>query len=297
MAKKKTTTGSGSKQRSVEESPGSAVAATKSSNRAKATAATRATPTRVRFINRTEVIYSTTGRGSFNRFTRIVGQERYSSTAMIIPSRIIYQAWFKPDVADQRYHHCICGKVYQQDVTISGYSNLLQHLKAAHKGYEAITNVKGTLQPAITELLQLGKSASLNKGANWIVMKALPLSFCEDPHTRVTAHAKGPHARDHEEGRACLDSVTGVHPKIKNETRWSSTMKMLKRWNDLIPALRQMSTKNAVKCGVDKLMLSATEAMELSKLVKDLTKLDSVTIALQDEELTMLQEFYNSSVG
>ncbi|KAE9036771.1 hypothetical protein PR003_g12478 [Phytophthora rubi] len=325
---------------------------------------------------------------------------------MIIPSRIIYQAWFKPDVADQRYHHCICGKVYQQDVTISGYSNLLQHLKAAHKGYEAITNVKGTLQPAITELLQLGKSASLNKGANWIVMKALPLSFCEDPHTRVTAHAKGPHARDHEEGvhyvglvavfpptdanpagrvllafspledesdhgaqslsnsladtlseferpwscvlfvvgdncsvnqylgdrggipfigwashrynlavqlfqedysdlvtkanklmlklstvkgRACLDSVTGVHPKIKNETRWSSTMKMLKRWNDLIPALRQMSTKNAVKCGVDKLMLSATEAMELSKLVKDLTKLDSVTIALQDEELTMLQ--------
>ncbi|KAE8998979.1 hypothetical protein PF005_g15672, partial [Phytophthora fragariae] len=29
--------------------------------------------------------------------------------------------------------------------------------------------------------------------------------------------------------------------------------------------------------------------MELSKLVKDLTKLDSVTVALQDEELTMLQ--------
>ncbi|KAE8915237.1 hypothetical protein PF005_g13752 [Phytophthora fragariae] len=53
---------------------------------------------------------------------------------MILPSRIIYQAWFKPDVADQRYHHCICGKMYQQDVTISGYSNLLQHLKAAHKG-------------------------------------------------------------------------------------------------------------------------------------------------------------------
>ncbi|KAE9360430.1 hypothetical protein PF008_g1816 [Phytophthora fragariae] len=50
-----------------------------------------------------------------------------------------------------------------------------------------------------------------------------------------------------------------------------------------------MSTKNAVKCGVDKLMLSATEAMELSKLVKVLTKLDSVTIALQDEELTTLQ--------
>ncbi|KAE8965492.1 hypothetical protein PR003_g30296 [Phytophthora rubi] len=104
---------------------------------------------------------------------------------MILPIRIIYQAWFKPDVADQRYHHCICGKVYQQDVTISGYSNLLQHLKAAHKGYEALTNANGTLQPAITEFLQLDKSALLNKWANWIVMKALPLSFCEDPHTRA----------------------------------------------------------------------------------------------------------------
>ncbi|KAF4136083.1 hypothetical protein GN958_ATG14727 [Phytophthora infestans] len=89
-------------------------------------------------------------------------------------------------------------------------------------------------------------------------------------------------------GRACLASVTGVNPKIKNETRWSSAMKMLKRCDKLIPALRQLSTKNAVKCGVDKLMLSAAEAMEVSELLKDLQKLDSVTVELQSETLTML---------
>jgi len=54
----------------------------------------------------------------------------------------------------------------------------------------------------------------------------------------------------------------GGHPKTKNETRWSSSMKMLKRCYDLMAALRQMSADDAVKCGVDKLMLSATVVVE-----------------------------------
>ncbi|KAE9014845.1 hypothetical protein PF011_g7883 [Phytophthora fragariae] len=90
-------------------------------------------------------------------------------------------------------------------------------------------------------------------------------------------------------GRACLAKVTGMHPKFKNETRWSRTMKMLKRCDELIPALRQISTKDAVKCGVDKMMLTAAEVVNLSKLLEDLVKLDSVTVELQSESLTMLK--------
>ncbi|KAG2767585.1 hypothetical protein PC129_g5112 [Phytophthora cactorum] len=39
-----------------------------------------------------------------------------------------------------------------------------------------------------------------------------------------------------------------------------------------------MDTKDAVKCGADKLMLTASEAMEVSELLKDLVKLDSLTV-------------------
>ncbi|KAG3111908.1 hypothetical protein PI124_g9491 [Phytophthora idaei] len=102
----------------------------------------------------------------------------------MLPSRIIYQAWFKPDVVDHGYHHCICGIVCQQDIK-AGYMSLLQHPKAAHNGCENVTNPNGTLQPAITEFLKLDKSDSLDKWANWIVVKALPISFCEAPHTRA----------------------------------------------------------------------------------------------------------------
>ncbi|KAG4246202.1 hypothetical protein PC116_g6006 [Phytophthora cactorum] len=40
-------------------------------------------------------------------------------------------------------------KGYQQEIK-AGYTNLLQHLKAAHNGYENVMNPNGTLQPAIT---------------------------------------------------------------------------------------------------------------------------------------------------
>ncbi|KAG3111912.1 hypothetical protein PI124_g9492 [Phytophthora idaei] len=39
-----------------------------------------------------------------------------------------------------------------------------------------------------------------------------------------------------------------------------------------------MDTKDAVKCGAGKLMLTASEAMEVSELLKDLVKLDSLTV-------------------
>ncbi|KAG6949818.1 hypothetical protein JG688_00014476 [Phytophthora aleatoria] len=48
-----------------------------------------------------------------------------------------------------------------------------------------------------------------------------------------------------------------------------------------------MDTKDAVKCGADNLMLKDSEAMEVSVLLKDLVKLDSVTVALQSESLIM----------
>ncbi|KAG2767582.1 hypothetical protein PC129_g5113 [Phytophthora cactorum] len=80
----------------------------------------------------------------------------------MLPSRIICQAWFKPDVVDHGYHHCICGMVCQQDIK-AGYTGLLQHPKAANNGCEIVTNPNGTLQPAIAEFLKLDKSDSLDK--------------------------------------------------------------------------------------------------------------------------------------
>ncbi|KAF4142801.1 hypothetical protein GN958_ATG08029 [Phytophthora infestans] len=61
----------------------------------------------------------------------------------------------------------------------------MQHLKAAHKGYKGLTNANGTLQPNITAFLSVDKNDSLNKWANWIVIKFLPIGFCEDHHTRA----------------------------------------------------------------------------------------------------------------
>ncbi|KAG3173438.1 hypothetical protein JG687_00009007 [Phytophthora cactorum] len=83
-------------------------------------------------------------------------------TTRMLPSRIICQAWFKPDVVDHGYHHCICGMVCQQDIK-AGYTGLLQHPKAANNGCEIVTNPNGTLQPAIAEFLKLDKSDSLDK--------------------------------------------------------------------------------------------------------------------------------------
>ncbi|KAF1782528.1 hypothetical protein GQ600_2778 [Phytophthora cactorum] len=100
-------------------------------------------------------------------------------------------------------------------------------------------------------------------------------------------------------GRGCLGKVTVPHPKFKNETRWSSTRKILERCDKLIPCLRQMDTKDAVKCGADKLMLTASEAMVVSELLKDLVKLDSVTVALQSESLTMseVRDLFDHSIS
>ncbi|KAG3071423.1 hypothetical protein PI124_g3103 [Phytophthora idaei] len=72
---------------------------------------------------------------------------------MILPSRIIYNAWFQAHVIDPNSHHCICGNVYQQDLT-NGSHNLLEHLATKHKGYEALTKPDGTLQPTITDFLE-----------------------------------------------------------------------------------------------------------------------------------------------
>ncbi|KAG3109977.1 hypothetical protein PI125_g10430 [Phytophthora idaei] len=60
-----------------------------------------------------------------------------------------------------------------------------------------------------------------------------------------------------------------------------------------------MDTKDAVKCGADKLMLTASEAMEVSELLKDLVKLDSVTVALQSESLAMseVRDLFDHSIS
>ncbi|KAF1792906.1 Ribonuclease H-like domain [Phytophthora cactorum] len=60
-----------------------------------------------------------------------------------------------------------------------------------------------------------------------------------------------------------------------------------------------MDTKDAVKCGADKLMLTASEAMVVSELLKDLVKLDSVTVALQSESLTMseVRDLFDHSIS
>ncbi|KAF1778431.1 hypothetical protein GQ600_17954 [Phytophthora cactorum] len=60
-----------------------------------------------------------------------------------------------------------------------------------------------------------------------------------------------------------------------------------------------MDTKDAAKCGTYKLMLTASEAMGVSELLKDLVKLDSVTVALQSESLTMsaVRDLFDHSIS
>ncbi|KAG3110568.1 hypothetical protein PI125_g9900 [Phytophthora idaei] len=60
-----------------------------------------------------------------------------------------------------------------------------------------------------------------------------------------------------------------------------------------------MDTKDAAKCGTDKLMLTAYEAMGVSELLKELVKLDSVTVALQSESLTMsaVRDLFDHSIS
>ncbi|KAF1794174.1 hypothetical protein GQ600_5623 [Phytophthora cactorum] len=212
---------------------------------------------------------------------------------MILPSRIIYNAWLQAHVIDPNSHHCICGKVYQQDLT-NGYHNLLKHLATKHKGYEALTKPDGTLQPTITDFLER-VPCDLDKWAKWIVMKMLPISFCDDPITRrntrlrstirrtLKAHMFGILRRVEKVIRLTLPPAFGLN----NVTRWSSTMKMLDRCVELIPHMQRMSSADVIKARIDKLLLTPSDAIAASTLLADLKQLDSVTFQLHSEKVTM----------
>ncbi|KAG6943335.1 hypothetical protein JG687_00018529 [Phytophthora cactorum] len=212
---------------------------------------------------------------------------------MILPSRNIYNASFQAVVNNPNSHPCICGKVYQQDLT-NGYHNLLKHLVTKHKGYEALTKPDRTLQPTITDFLERGP-CDLDKWSEWIVMKMLPISFCEDPITRrnirlrsttqrtLKAHMFGIMRRVKKVIRLILASGGGGG----NVTRWSSTMKMLDRCVESIPYMQRMSSAGAIKARIDKLMLTPSEAIAASTLLADLKQLDTVTLEFQSEKVVM----------
>ena len=78
---------------------------------------------------------------------------------------------------------CHCSTVRQQSPK-TGYSNLIQHVKAQHPDYEdrmraATTEGAGTLAPWVRQ-----RSLTLFGWMQWTVKCNLPLHFCENPETR-----------------------------------------------------------------------------------------------------------------
>lgn len=90
-------------------------------------------------------------------------------------------------------------------------------------------------------------------------------------------------------GRAALKKKTHLHAKIRNDTRWSSTYEILDRCVKLLPAIRSLDPQIGVRCGVQELVLSIRDGIAAEALLEDMKKLQSVTLELQKEDLTMEQ--------
>ena len=81
---------------------------------------------------------------------------------------------------------------------------------------------------------------------------------------------------------AKLRKMTPLRPKCGNVTRWSSTFVMMERYMKLKEFLPQLCLDD-----VDDLLPTAREDREIEALLERLADLDSVTKALQQENLTM----------
>ena len=85
-----------------------------------------------------------------------------------------------------------------------------------------------------------------------------------------------------------LRSSTELRAKEKNETRWSSTADMLKRYNEVQEDLlkSEYTTDNSIVSYV----LSPEDKNKIEVLLKEMKYMDSITKALQSEK-TDLSDF------
>ncbi|RQM29283.1 hypothetical protein B5M09_013613 [Aphanomyces astaci] len=81
---------------------------------------------------------------------------------------------------------------------------------------------------------------------------------------------------------AKLRRMTPLCPKQRNKTRWSSSVAMLARYVELKPFLPQLGIDD-----IDMLLLNSRQDRDVDLLIAQLTDLNSVTLALQDESLTL----------
>ncbi|RQM21052.1 hypothetical protein B5M09_013373 [Aphanomyces astaci] len=79
-----------------------------------------------------------------------------------------------------------------------------------------------------------------------------------------------------------LHRLTSLYPKQRKKTRWSSSVAMLARYVELKPFLPQLGLDY-----IDMLLLNSRQERDVELLIAQLTDLNSLTLALQDESLTL----------
>jgi hypothetical protein len=82
---------------------------------------------------------------------------------------------------------------------------------------------------------------------------------------------------------AKLRKFTALRPKCSNATRWSSTYEMLKRYKELEAYLPMLNVRE-----IDDLMPSGRNLRDIDLLLTLMYDFQSVTKALQEEAMTML---------
>ncbi|OWZ08901.1 hypothetical protein PHMEG_00018486 [Phytophthora megakarya] len=88
-------------------------------------------------------------------------------------------------------------------------------------------------------------------------------------------------------GRAILRRVTDLSPLLRNDTRWSSTHEIVKRYTKLDPALNSLAHGSLVDFEIQPLMLRRAESERSHALLKLLNDFEGVTKTLQRSALTL----------
>ena len=82
---------------------------------------------------------------------------------------------------------------------------------------------------------------------------------------------------------AALRKKTDLRPVMRNQTRWSSAFKMISRFLELYPFLDVTNPEIA------EFLPTAIEKIEIECVYEDLKKLDSITLKLQNDKLSLFE--------
>ncbi|OWY94204.1 hypothetical protein PHMEG_00036136, partial [Phytophthora megakarya] len=90
-------------------------------------------------------------------------------------------------------------------------------------------------------------------------------------------------------GRSLLLSYTNLAPVMPNDTRWSSTHAMLQRYSKVEPFLGSFDAGTVSVYDLEPMLLSRSETLRITSLIKDLDNFESVTKTLHRSTLTCRQ--------